>query len=284
MNNNVNPHICRLTITLSFVFLFQFFNACKTSRIGGTSYQHISISELLKANDTSCINANILDIRFKAKYTDPGGSVQRATCYLRMYTDSLIWVSLRSVNIEGMRMLLTPDSLYLVDRMNKKYHQGSYGYFAEKLLITPNFFFIQDMLLQKMYVFNPEMQQNLNKKLKPCKDSLYYCMRLDAEKPKNGKAPMNVFSPEWVQQDFRYFPHNKKIAETKLKSTLTGDQILIEYSDHGVGDNNQYPDKITIRLSGQHNLSLELDMKKAEFGDTVKTPFKIPENYEPVRF
>ncbi|MEA3449207.1 MAG: DUF4292 domain-containing protein [Bacteroidota bacterium] len=281
--NKTKLYICQLTVFALFVFLTLFFHACKTSRIAGTSYPNITINELLNAHDTSYVNANILDLRFKAKYTDSTSGTQRATCYIRMYTDSLIWVSVRYMNIEGMRMLLTPDSLQFVDRVNKYYYQGNYDYFSRTLMLTPGFFTIQDVLLQKMVVLNPHYQQDLHKKIKPCKDSIYYCLKLNAEKPKDVQNRVKVFSPGWVEQRFRFYPSTHKLASTRLLSILTGDEIQIEYSTNHE-NNDQYPASIVISLTGQQYVRLELQNKKAACGDSLKTPFKIPENYEPVRF
>ncbi len=281
--NKIKLYIYQFTVFALFAFLTLFFHACKTSRITSTTFPHITISELLSSHDTSYVNANILDLRFKAKYTDSISGTQRATCYIRMYTDSLIWVSIRSMNIEGMRMLMMPDSLQYIDRMNKTYYQGSYEYFSRKLMIKPGFQAIQNLLLQKMFVFNSRLQPDLSKKLKPCKDSSYYCMKLKAEKPKNAKGGVKIFSPGWVEQYFSFYPYTHKLASEEIKSTLTGDKILIKYSPE-FDNNEQYPAKITISLKGNQHVSLELDNKKAEYGDSLKTPFKIPENYEPVRF
>ncbi|MGC9331833.1 MAG: DUF4292 domain-containing protein [Bacteroidales bacterium] len=280
--NKTKLYIYQLTVFALFVFLSLFFHACKTSRTAGTSYPNISINELLYAHDTSYVNVNILDLRFKVKYTDSTSGTQRATCYIRMYTDSLIWVSVRSVNIEWMRILMTPDSLQFVDGMNKTYYQGNYDFFSRKLMIIPVFQNIQDLLLQKMFVFNPHYQQELQKKIKPCNDSIYYCLKLNAEKPKTGQGKINVFSPGWVEQYFRFYPYNFKLASTELISTLTGDKIQVEYT---TTDNDyHYPGTIAISLKGQQHVNMELENKKAAYGDSLKTPFKIPENYEPVRF
>ncbi|MFO7789292.1 MAG: DUF4292 domain-containing protein [Bacteroidota bacterium] len=280
--NKIRLYIWQLTFCVLSAFLILFLHSCKTSRIDSKSFPHLTISKLLEANDTSYVNSDILDLRFKARYTDPEGSTQRATCYLRIYTDSLIWVSVRTMNLEGMRMLLTPDSLQFADRINKKYYQGSYEYFSKKLLIEPNFHIIQNLLLQKRFVFNPRAEKEMKKNLKPCKDSLYYCIKLDAEKPKGDHKKLKVFDPPWVKQYYRFYPHSCRLANIDLLSTLTGDKIRIAYSK--TESDNQYPGEISINLTGQQDVTLEMENKKAEFGDSVKTPFKIPENYEPVRY
>lgn len=280
--NKIRLYIGRWMFYMLAAVPIVFLHSCKTSRVDSKTFPPVTVSKLLEANDTSYVNSDILDLRFKAKYTDPEGSTQRATCYLRIYTDSLIWVSVRTMNLEGMRMLLTPDSMQFIDRINKKYYQGSYEYFSKKLLIEPNFTILQNLLLQKMFVFNPRLEHNLKKNLKPCKDSIHYCVRLDAEKPKGDHNKLKVFDPPWVQQYYRFYPHSYRLANIDLLSKLTGDKIRIAYGK--TEDDDQYPGEISINLTGQQNVTLEMANKKAESGDSVKTPFKIPENYEPVRY
>lgn len=274
-------NIAYLQQTFIILAIFIFAIGCKTSKITGTSYPPMNPEELMAATDSSKIEAGILELKFKAKLTDQTGT-HRATCYVRMYRDSLMWISIRSMSLEGMRMLMTTDSLKFVDRMNKKYYQGDYGFLNRRLNLNPDFHLLQSMLLQEMYVFNKSYGDNLSQHVKACKDSSHYCLWLNAEKNKDKVELLKPFTPSKVKQYFRFYPDSHRLFETKLLSTLTGESMQISYGRATEGDEMSYPSRIGLRTSGSNGIELELETLKADCCDTVKTPFKISEKYEPV--
>ena len=257
--------------------------SCKTTKINGSKYPAMNPDALLSANDSSYVQGNILDLRFKAKLTDAEGT-QRATCYIRIYPDSLIWISLRSMSLEGMRMLLTPDSLKFADRMNKKSYQGNYQFFSRRLSITPDYKLLQNILLQKRHVYNNNLENILNERIKTCRDSSRYCLWLDAEKPQTDSGRVKEFSPVWTKQHFRFYPETHRIAETEITSSLTGNKLTIGYDKAVEFDGMKYPESIHFQISGEKPVRIELQTQKTECCDSVKTPFKIPDNYDTVTY
>ena len=52
---------------------------------------------------------------------------------IRMHKDSLIWASVNAVlGIEAMRLLITKDSVFLLDKLNKTYTTRSVDYLQEE--------------------------------------------------------------------------------------------------------------------------------------------------------
>jgi hypothetical protein len=272
-----------LLLLVVVVVLSMILFSCKTTKISGSAYPPMNPDALLSANDSSYVQGNILDLRFKAKLTDAEGT-QRATCYVRLYPDSLIWLSIRSMSFEGMRMLLTPDSLKFVDRMNKKAYQGDYTFFSRRLSVTPEYELLQNMLLQKRHVYNNNLENILNESIKTCRDSSRYCLWLDAEKPQTDSGRIKEFSPVWTKQYFRFYPETHRIAETEITSTLTGKKLIIAYEKAMEFDGMEYPESIHFEISGEKPVRIEMQTQKAECCDSVKTPFKIPDNYDTVTY
>ena len=70
--------------------------------------------------DGQQIKADWLSTRARIFYEDEHQSVN-ATLYLRMREDSLIWLSFRKFNVEAVRVKITPDSVYVLNRLDKQY-------------------------------------------------------------------------------------------------------------------------------------------------------------------
>jgi hypothetical protein len=75
------------------------------------------------------------------------GNKQSANLALRMRRDSIIWVSGSLVGIEGVRAVLTPDSVRVLNRLEKTYFSGGYDYLSKLLNVPVSFAQMQAILL-----------------------------------------------------------------------------------------------------------------------------------------
>ncbi len=72
---------------------------------------------------------------------------------LRIKKDSAIWISISpALGIEVARVLITPDSLKFINRINGTYFKGDFKYLNELLQIEVNFKMIQAILLGNVYL------------------------------------------------------------------------------------------------------------------------------------
>ena len=81
-------------------------------------------------------------VHFKAK-----DSEQSANFNLRIKRDSAIWLSGSLLGIEGVRALLTSDSVRVVNRLQKTYFAGDYAYLSQMLNVPVSYKQMQDILL-----------------------------------------------------------------------------------------------------------------------------------------
>lgn len=75
------------------------------------------------------------------------GSKQGANLALRMRRDSIIWVSASLAGIEGVRAVLTNDSVRVINRLEKTYFSGGYDYLSKLLNVPVSFAQMQALLL-----------------------------------------------------------------------------------------------------------------------------------------
>jgi hypothetical protein len=67
---------------------------------------------------------------------------------LRMQKDSVIWISVQpGLGIEAARMLLTQDSVFMMNRLQKEYIATDYSFLRHKLNVEVNFEVLQAILL-----------------------------------------------------------------------------------------------------------------------------------------
>ena len=75
------------------------------------------------------------------------GNKQSANVAIRMRRDSIIWVSAGLAGIEGVRAVLTRDSVRVLNRLDKTFFSGGYDYLSKLLSVPVSFAQMQAILL-----------------------------------------------------------------------------------------------------------------------------------------
>ncbi|WP_210514141.1 DUF4292 domain-containing protein [Hymenobacter terricola] len=75
------------------------------------------------------------------------GNKQGANLSLRMRRDSIIWVSAGLAGFEGVRAVLTRDSVRVLNKLEKTYFSGGYDYLSKLLNVPVTFAQMQALLL-----------------------------------------------------------------------------------------------------------------------------------------
>ena len=97
--------------------------ACRTANVGAyekkENMRSAKIVENVMAKTPTYAKASY---KFSCEYSVNGGSPDSFSGNLRVCRDSLMWVSLRSFNIEGFRVLVSNDSVKVINRLKNEYY------------------------------------------------------------------------------------------------------------------------------------------------------------------
>lgn len=97
----------------------------------------------VKAQNTAF---DFLSIKGKAQVTMKGDK-KGANLSVRMRRDSIIWVTAGLAGFEGVRAVLTRDSVRVINRLEKTYFSGGYDYLSKLLNVPVSFDQMQTLLL-----------------------------------------------------------------------------------------------------------------------------------------
>jgi hypothetical protein len=117
--------------------------ATPTVSTGGPGTSTPVAEPKVRATNTSFL---FLNAKGKAQ-VNLKGNKQGANLALRMRRDSIIWISASLVGIEGVRAVLTPDSVRVLNRLEKTYFSGGYDYLSKLLNVPVSFAQMQAILL-----------------------------------------------------------------------------------------------------------------------------------------
>ena len=89
-----------------------------------------------------------LSLRTKMIWND-GNTEQEFMATIRMKKDSIIWMSLGLFGFEGARVLITPDSFYMINKLTNEYLAREFGYIETWVMFPVNFSMLQQILVGK---------------------------------------------------------------------------------------------------------------------------------------
>jgi hypothetical protein len=132
----------RLSVTLAIVIagLLLFFTSCRSTRKIQTAIAKKDTVEAMKppehpGEDSAAviretydklkaqeISFNTFTAKIDVDYVGGDGKKESVNATLRMYKDSVIWISVTGVfGIEGLRAYITKDSVRLINKLDKTY-------------------------------------------------------------------------------------------------------------------------------------------------------------------
>lgn len=77
---------------------------------------------------------------------DDGNSAQQFNGIIRVKRDSIIWLSLGMFGFEGARVLISPDSFRLMNKLTTEYMVRDYNYIQSWILMPVNFTMLQQII------------------------------------------------------------------------------------------------------------------------------------------
>ena len=134
-------------LACSFLLL-SLFASCKSSKnaAGEKVLRKKSSRFLLKRLDQQKVDMEWLSAKTRISFEDESQSL-RASATIRLRKDSLIWMNVKKLSIELARVKITPDSVYIINRLTKEYIIESLDFVARQFQLPASFEALQNTLL-----------------------------------------------------------------------------------------------------------------------------------------
>jgi outer membrane lipoprotein-sorting protein len=183
------------------------------------------------------------------------------TAHIRLEKNKTLWVSLTGpLGIEGYRMLVTPDSVVLMNKLNKTVQYRTIEYLQELTDIPFDFQTLQDLI-----VGNPIFANEKVVSYKETGNQLLVMIVGD------------VYKHLLTLNNADYTLMHSKLDDVDVTRNRTCD---ITYSDYETNAGFPFATKREIAVSEKGKLQLSLDFKQYAFNQPLTFPFNIPKNYK----
>jgi hypothetical protein len=195
-------------------------------------------------------------------YQDAEGKKYNVNAHVRMYKDSVIWISITAIfGIEGLRAYITPDSVKLINKQDKIYTARSVEYLQDVTALPLDLTSLQNLLLG-----NPVFLDSNNIVSYTQTENTITLLSL-------GDFFKNLFTIDKA---------GKLTQTSKLDDLdeLRNRTCYLAYSDYESKKGFPFSTKRRITVTEAKKLDIKLDFKQYAFNETLSFPFPVPKNYK----
>ena len=218
----------------------------------------LSTVQKLKGNQ---INYNTFTAKINVDYRGGDGKNYDVNANVRLIRDSVIWISANAIlGIEAMRVLVTKDSVKLLNKLEKTYTARSVDY-LQQLTALP----LDLETLQNLIVGNPVFL-----------DSNVVSYSLG----NNGISMLSIgefFKNLITLSETDHTITHSKLDDADISRNRTAS---LTYTDYENKKGFPFSTKRRITVAEKKTLDIRLDYKQYDFNEQVSFPFTVPRNYE----
>lgn len=193
------------------------------------------------------------------------GNKQNATVLFRIKKDSIIWFNISgSLGLQGMRGILTKDSVKILNRVGKEYSEYDYNELSRMFKFNLSY-----DLIEAIIVGNPPRKIEAIDEAKLVKDQFWITQK---------ENQYNIIS--------KVNSATRRLQEVTVTEDSTGNKLDLKYNDFQMIEQQVFPLTCNISLFYETNkgtivTNLNIMHNKVEIPDKpLKYPFNIPNKYE----
>lgn len=220
------------------------------------------VQEVFNKFRATKIEFKTFSAKIKVDYTDKDGKGPDLTVVARIQKDSMIWLSINATvfSYEAFRVMITPDSVIVLNKKDKVVQFRSIGYLQELTKLPFDFYTIQDLLIG-----NPIYLDSNIVSFK--KDESNFTL---LSRGKLFKHLMTISSTKYVLQ-------HSKLDDVDSTRNRTCDLTYTAYENK---NSVLFSTGRRIALAEKSRLEIDMDIKSYSFNETLSFPFSIPKNYK----
>lgn len=211
--------------------------------------------------ENNMIDFNSFSAKVKIDFEGSNGKKNDFTAALRIQKDSAIWVSINAIlGIEAFRILITPDSVKVLNKLDKIVQLRSVSYLQEITKIPFTFDELQHLL-----VGNP----------------IYFDSIIESYKKEDNIIALfnagSLFKHLLTVNATNYLMQHSKLDDV---NPMRGRSANITYGDYENRNDQWFSTFRKITVLEKTKLDIEMKYRQYEFNIPLNFPFAIPKNYK----
>jgi outer membrane lipoprotein-sorting protein len=227
-----------------------------------SSFNIIPAVEVLNALNKNKIDFKTFSSKAKIQYQDHNGKQPDFNAFIRLQKDSVLWISISAtfLGIEAFRLYITPDTLIILNKLDKSVEYHSFRYIESFAHIPMDFTLLQNILIgNPVYVGNSivSYRQTENHILIGTVGSFF-------------KNLITLSSKENHLERI-------KLDDIDLSQNRTASLV---YGNYERNDGFDFATDREINVSEKSKVDVSIEFKQYEFNKDLSFPFAIPRNFK----
>ncbi|WP_158637375.1 DUF4292 domain-containing protein [Lacibacter cauensis] len=218
-------------------------------------------NDVLANVEKKYISFNTFSAKIKVDYSNSKGRQPDFVANVRMLKDSVIWISLSNdIGIEGIRVLITKDSIKMLDKLANTYQVRPLSHIQELAQIPFTFSDLQNILVGNPIFFS--------------KDSI--------TSYSNSSNGYSILSYTTLFKNLLTIAADYSVTKSKLDDndpTLNRTCDLI-YNDYESKTGMFFSTQRQITISQRNKLEVQLRFKDYKFNEELTYPFSVPKKFK----
>lgn len=196
---------------------------------------------------------------------------------IRMRTDSAIWLYISpALGLEGFRVLITKDSVRMMDKINKRFWANDFKYLYKLFDIPVTFDMLQSVVLGNYFSYQDETKPRSS-----YVDNQYYLLS-NLVRKKKLRSEEDVDLTKKFIQDVWLSPENYRIAASVTEDKKAKINFELRYSDFRLVENHLFPYHSNIKLKSDKPFRISIEYSKVAINKPLEFPFNVPSAYEKI--
>lgn len=230
--------------------------------VSDSSFNKIPAQEALAVLNKNKINFKTFSSKARIQYEDHYGKQPDFNAFIRLQKDSVLWVSISStfLGIEAFRILITPDTLIILNKLNKTVEYHPFSYIESFAKIPMDF-----KLLQNIIIGNPVYIGDSIVSYRETENHIFIGTV--------GHFFKNLITLSTGKDDLQRI----KLDDIDLSQNRTAALLYGDYENNGGFD---FATTREINVSEKSKVNVSIEFKQYGFNKELSFPFSIPRNYK----
>jgi hypothetical protein len=263
-------------------FYFLILTSCFLLLISCNTIRH-TLKEPLKEKGADYLFANLRKSEVKYKWLNAKFSAVMIyndkklsfNGVLRIRNDSAIWVSIAPMlGIEAERILITNDSVRLINRFDKTFVKSNFD--EANSILKAGFDF---NMLESLLIGNDFAYYDTDKFKAKIDNNNYRLSTVNRQKIKRYVRNKNE-AMKILLQDIWVDPETFKILKTNINEIKENRKLDVEYSVFKAINSQIFPEKIEFSLMDKNPIMITIKYQKITLDEPQTFPFRIPSGYQ----
>jgi len=227
-----------------------------------SSFNKIPALEVLNVLNKNKIDFKTFSSKAKVQYEDRNGKQPDFNAFIRLQKDSVLWVSISStfLGIEAFRIYITPDTLILLNKLDKTVEYHPFSYVETIVHIPLNF-----SVLQNMIIGNPVYVGDSIVSYRQTENHILI-------------GTVGTFFKNLLTLSVAG-DHLERIKLDDIDLTENRTAALL-YGDYEHNGNFDFATSREISVSEKAKVDIRIAFKQYEFNKELSFPFSIPRNFK----